>query len=101
MADGSVRQSPRSGPIRSESFTARTTGHIDGLREKLKSNKRDCPVVWLTEKGKSAKGHIAEPGVKILTMHGSKGARFGEARGMLGISNRKDRNRTSHAPVMG
>ena len=29
--------------------------------------------MWLTEKGKNAKGRIGEPGVKIPTMHGSKG----------------------------
>jgi hypothetical protein len=46
-------------------------GHIHGLREKLKATRRDCPVVWLTEKGKNAKGRIGEPVLKILTMHSS------------------------------
>jgi len=51
-------------------------GHIQGLREKLKVTRRDCQVVWLTEKGKGAKGRIGEPGLKILTMHSSKGRQF-------------------------
>ena len=51
-------------------------GLINGLREKLKTKRHDCSVVWLTEKGKNAKGRIGEPGVKILTMHSSKGLQF-------------------------
>ena len=51
-------------------------GHVHGLRQKLKTTRRDCPVVWLTERGKSAKGRIVEPGLKILTMHSSKGLQF-------------------------
>lgn len=50
-------------------------GLIRGLCEKL-GKRRDCPVVWLTEKGKNAKGRIAGPGVKILTMHSAKGLQF-------------------------
>jgi superfamily I DNA/RNA helicase len=38
--------------------------------------RRDCPVIWLTEPGKDARRRIAEAGVKILTMHGSKGLQF-------------------------
>ncbi len=49
---------------------------IGTLREKLETNRRDCPVIWLNEKGKNARRRIAEPGVKILTMHGSKGLQF-------------------------
>jgi ATP-dependent exoDNAse (exonuclease V) beta subunit len=48
---------------------------IHTLREKLEK-RRDCPVVWLTEKDHDARHGIAEPGVKILTMHGSKGLQF-------------------------
>ena len=51
-------------------------GLINGFRDRLKAIKRDCPVVWLTEKGKNAKGRIGEAGVKILTMHSSKGLQF-------------------------
>jgi superfamily I DNA/RNA helicase len=51
-------------------------GLINGLRDKLETLRQDCPVVWLTEKGKRAKGRIGEPGVKILTMHSSKGLQF-------------------------
>ena len=49
---------------------------IGTLREKLEKSRRDCPVVWLTEKGEDARYRITEPGVKILTMHGSKGLQF-------------------------
>ena len=49
---------------------------IGTLREELEAKRRDCPVIWLTEKGKSARRRIAEPGVKILTMHGAKGLQF-------------------------
>jgi hypothetical protein len=51
-------------------------GLINGLRAKLETLKQNCSVVWLTEKGKKAKGRIAEPGVKILTMHSAKGLQF-------------------------
>lgn len=51
-------------------------GIIHSLREKLKTSRPSCPVVWLTEKGKNAKGHIGDLGVKILTMHSSKGLQF-------------------------
>ncbi len=33
-------------------------------------------MVWLKEKDHDARHRIAEPGVKILTMHGSKGFQF-------------------------
>jgi superfamily I DNA/RNA helicase len=49
---------------------------IATLREKLEKTRRDCPVIWLTEPGKDARRRIAEAGVKILTMHGSKGLQF-------------------------
>jgi hypothetical protein len=51
-------------------------GLINGLRDKLKACHHNCPVVWLTEKGRNAKGRIGEPGVKLLTMHSSKGLQF-------------------------
>jgi superfamily I DNA/RNA helicase len=51
-------------------------GFMNGLRENLKRIKGGCPVIWLTEKGKNAKGRFGEPGVKILTMHSSKGLQF-------------------------
>jgi UvrD-like helicase C-terminal domain/AAA domain/Nuclease-related domain len=49
---------------------------IRTLRENLEKSRRDCPVIWLTEKDKDARHRIAERGVKILTMHGSKGLQF-------------------------
>ncbi len=49
---------------------------IGTLRDKLVEGRDDCPVIWLTEKGKNARRRITEPGVKILTMHGSKGLQF-------------------------
>lgn len=51
-------------------------GIIDSLREKLRARRPSCPVVWLTEKGKNAKGRVGETGVKILTIHSSKGLQF-------------------------
>ena len=51
-------------------------GLIGGFRAKLEAIRDYCPVVWLTEKGKKAKGRIGEPGVKILTMHSAKGLQF-------------------------
>jgi hypothetical protein len=51
-------------------------GLIHGLRDRLETLRQGCPVVWLTEEGKRAKGRIGEPGVKILTMHSSKGLQF-------------------------
>lgn len=49
---------------------------VGALREKLERTRGDCPVIWLTEPGKDARYRIAEAGVKILTMHGSKGLQF-------------------------
>jgi len=44
--------------------------------KKLEANRHHYPVVWLTEKGKNAKGRIGETGIKILTMHSSKDLQF-------------------------
>jgi ATP-dependent exoDNAse (exonuclease V) beta subunit len=46
------------------------------LREKLTSGTALCSAIWLNEKGANAKRRIGEPGVKILTMHSSKGLQF-------------------------
>ena len=51
-------------------------GLIDGLRSKLNKLRPECPVVWMTEKGKNAKTRIGEPGLKVLTMHSAKGLQF-------------------------
>jgi hypothetical protein len=51
-------------------------GLIGDLRNKIRATKSKCEVLWLTEKGKNAKDRISEPGVKILTMHSSKGLQF-------------------------
>ncbi len=45
------------------------------LRKKLQTERRDCPVIWLSEKT-GERRRIGEPGVKILTMHSSKGLQF-------------------------
>jgi superfamily I DNA/RNA helicase len=48
---------------------------IHTLRDELEK-KHARPVIWLTSKNEDARHRIAEPGVKILTMHGSKGLQF-------------------------
>jgi hypothetical protein len=51
-------------------------GLIDNLRSKLGKLNPECPVMWMTEKGKRAKARISEPGLKVLTMHSAKGLQF-------------------------
>ena len=48
---------------------------VDHLRTILQNNRHGSPVVWLTEHS-AARRRIGEPGIKILTMHGSKGLQF-------------------------
>ena len=43
--------------------------------DQLKTNLQGCPSVWLTET-QASRRRVGDPGVKILTMHSSKGLQF-------------------------
>ncbi len=49
--------------------------HIRALCQSLTQVRKECPAVWLSE-NKTSRGRLAEPGVKVLTMHSSKGLQF-------------------------
>jgi superfamily I DNA/RNA helicase len=48
---------------------------IHRLGDQLKTSLQGCPSVWLTE-NKASRRRLGDPGVKILTMHSSKGLQF-------------------------
>lgn len=47
--------------------------HIKNLKKKIE---KICPVVWINDKNKDSRKEIMEPGVKIQTMHSSKGLQY-------------------------
>ncbi len=56
-------------------YRIRNQEAIQTLREKLEVTRKDCPVIWLSET-KATRNQLGKPGVKILTMHASKGLQF-------------------------